>query len=91
MPIAGYTATPCGSNSFIYEGPNGLLWLADGQRIPGRMLVVPGLDIRARQDAWTTGWATRNERIGCSGWILWAVVLGVVAAVIAGTWWILGP
>ncbi|MFI6599275.1 LysM peptidoglycan-binding domain-containing protein [Nonomuraea sp. NPDC050536] len=53
------------SFSYYYVDPKTKQYLSqvDGQKVPGRTVVVPDLDILERQDAWSSVWITRNERI----------------------------
>ena len=56
---------PCeGDYCYWYEGSDGKpLSASVGQAIPDRQVVLPGMDILQRQDAWSTVYIKRNEEL----------------------------
>ena len=58
---------PVGEDSYGYcyraNGTDVYLTEADSQKIPGRTMVLPDLDVFQRQDAWAGARITRNEEI----------------------------
>ena len=72
VDISGYEAERYGPidperHSYVYSVGSAHLSQVDGQKIPDRTLVLPGLDVLQRQDAWASVLVTRNEQIIAGG------------------------